>query len=194
MADLVRSGKVRALGLSEVSAATLRRAHAVHPIVAVQSEYSLWSRVAEIAVLDTCREVGAAFVAFSPLARGYLSGALREVAVLSPNDIRRQMPRFAPENYAINLRLLDGYGAIARECDCTPAQLALAWLLHRGDHVIPLPGTTQVAHLVENLGAAEVALSTDQVTRLAALMHDRSVAGARYNATSQSEVDTEQFD
>ena len=194
LADLVRDGKVRALGLSEVSAATLRRAHAVHPIAAVQSEYSLWSRVVEIAILDACREIGAAFVAFSPLARGYLSGALQDVTALAPKDIRRQMPRFAPENYASNLRLLDGYSAIAREAGCTPAQLALAWLLHRGDHVIPIPGSTQVAHLVENLGAADVALSSDQVSRLAALMHDRTVAGARYNTTAQSEVDTEQFD
>jgi aryl-alcohol dehydrogenase-like predicted oxidoreductase len=194
MADLVRAGKVRALGLSEVSAATLRRAHAVHPIVAVQSEYSLWSRVVEIAVLDTCREIDAAFVAFSPIARGYLSGGLHDVTALAPKDIRRQMPRFAPENYPSNLRRLDDYSAIAREVGCTPAQLALAWLLHRGDHVIPIPGTTQIAHLVENLGAADVALTSDQVVRLAALMHDRTVAGARYNATSQSEVDTEQFD
>ncbi|HEX6721245.1 MAG TPA: aldo/keto reductase, partial [Burkholderiaceae bacterium] len=125
LADLVRDGKVRALGLSEVSAATLRRAHAVHPIAAVQSEYSLWSRVVEIAILDACREIGAAFVAFSPLARGYLSGALQDVTALAPKDIRRQMPRFAPENYASNLRLLDGYSAIAREAGCTPAQLAL---------------------------------------------------------------------
>jgi aryl-alcohol dehydrogenase-like predicted oxidoreductase len=194
LADLMRAGKVRALGLSEVSAATLRRAHGVHPIAAVQSEYSLWSRVVEIAVLDACREIGAAFVAFSPLARGYLSGALRDLTALPPKDIRRQMPRFAAENYGSNLRLLDAYTAIAEEVGCTPAQLALAWLLHRGDHVIPIPGSTQVAHLVENLGSAGVALSSDQVTRLAALMHDRTIAGARYNATSQSEVDTEQFD
>ncbi len=194
LVDLVRVGKVRAIGLSEVSAPTLRRAHAVHPIVAVQSEYSLWSRVAEIAVLDTCREIGAAFVAFSPIARGFLSGELRDVAALPPKDIRRQMPRFAPENYASNLQRLDSYSAIAREVGCTPAQLALAWLLHRADHVIPIPGTTQVAHLVENLGATDVRLSLDQVDRLAALMHDRTVAGARYNTTSQSEVDTEQFD
>jgi aryl-alcohol dehydrogenase-like predicted oxidoreductase len=193
LADLVRAGKVRALGLSEVSAATLRRANAVHPIVAVQSEYSLWSRVVEIGVLQACREIGAALVAFSPMARGYLSGALRDVNAFVPKDIRRQMPRFAPDHYAANLRLLEPYLALAREVGCTPGQLAIAWLLHRGDDVVPIPGTTQIEHLVENLGSADVALSDDQVARLGALMHDRTVSGARYSATSQSEVDTEQF-
>jgi aryl-alcohol dehydrogenase-like predicted oxidoreductase len=193
LADLVRAGKVRALGLSEVSAATLRRAHAVHPIAAVQSEYSLWSRVVEIGVLQACREIGATLVAFSPLARGYLSGGLLDVNAFAPNDIRRQMPRFAPEHYAANLLLLEPYLALAREVGCTPAQLALAWLLHRGDNVVPIPGTTQIAHLVENLAAADVTLADDQVARLGGLMHDRTVSGARYNATSQSEVDTEQF-
>jgi aryl-alcohol dehydrogenase-like predicted oxidoreductase len=193
LADLVRAGKVRALGLSEVSAATLRRAHAVHPLVAVQSEYSLWSRVVEIGVLQACREIGAALVAFSPIARGYLSGTLRDVNAFVPKDIRRQMPRFAHDHYGANLRLLEPYLALAREVGCTPAQLAIAWLLHRGDDVVPIPGTTQIEHLVENLAAAEVVLSDDQVVRLSALMHDRTVSGARYNATSQAEVDTEQF-
>ena len=193
LADLVRAGKVRALGLSEVSAQTLRKAHAVHPIAAVQSEYSLWSRVVEIAVLDACRAVGAAFVAFSPVARGYLSGRLHDVQQLEPKDIRRQMPRFAPDNYATNMRLLDAVVAMAQEVGCTPAQLALAWLLHQGDDVVPIPGTTQREHLIENLGAAAVTLTAEQVTRLGALLHDRRVAGARYNTTTQSEVDTEQF-
>jgi aryl-alcohol dehydrogenase-like predicted oxidoreductase len=193
LADLVRAGKARALGLSEVSAPTLRKAHAVHPIAAVQSEYSLWSRVVEIGVLDACRAVGAAFVAFSPVARGYLTGRLRDVQQLEPKDIRRQMPRFAADNYATNLRQLDAFVAVAREFGCTPAQLALAWLLHQGDDVLPIPGTTQRDHLIENLGAAAVALTQQQVVRLGALLHDRTVAGARYNASAQSEVDTEQF-
>jgi aryl-alcohol dehydrogenase-like predicted oxidoreductase len=184
---------VRALGLSEVSAATLRKAHAVHPIAAVQSEYSLWSRVVEIGVLQACRDVGASLVAFSPVARGYLTGRLRDVEQLTPKDIRRQMPRFAPDNYAVNLQRLDGFVAAARELGCTPAQLAIAWLLHQGGDIVPLPGTTQLDHLVENLGAADVTLSAEQVARVGALMHDRTVAGGRYNATSQSEVDTEQF-
>jgi aryl-alcohol dehydrogenase-like predicted oxidoreductase len=193
MADLVKAGKVRALGLSEVSAATLRRAHAVHPIVAVQSEYSLWSRVVEIGVLGACREIGATLVAFSPLARGYLTGALRDVNALEPKDIRRQMPRFAPDNYAANLQKLPRFLAMAGEVGCTPAQLAIAWLLHQGDDIVPIPGTTQLAHLDENLGAAGVRLSAQQVAHMGALLHDRTVAGARYSAASQSEVDTEQF-
>ncbi|MFO1220807.1 MAG: aldo/keto reductase [Burkholderiaceae bacterium] len=193
MADLVRAGKVRALGLSEVSAATLRRAHAVHPIAAVQSEYSLWSRNAEIGVLDACREIGAAFVAFSPIARGYLSGALRDVDRLDAKDIRRQMPRFEPANYARNLALLPPLVELARELACTPAQLALAWLLAKGEHVIPIPGTTNLDHLHENLGAAKVALTAEQASRLDAAINDRVVAGARYNASTQAEIDTESF-
>jgi aryl-alcohol dehydrogenase-like predicted oxidoreductase len=193
MADLVRAGKVRTIGLSEVSAATIKRAHAVHPIAAVQTEYSLWTRNPEIAVLDTCREIGAAFVAFSPLARGYLTGALRDVSGFGPNDIRRDMPRFEPLNYAANLRLLDGYAAIAAEFGCTPAQLALAWLLARGDHVIAIPGTRSSAHLRENLGGAAPVLSADATARLDGLINERTVVGARYSAAAQAGVDTERF-
>lgn len=193
MADLVREGKVRALGLSEVSAATLRRAHAVHPIVALQTEYSLWTRNPEIAVLEACREIGAAFVAFSPLGRGFLAGTLRDVATLEPKDLRRNMPRFEPATYAKNLTLLDGCAAIAREVGATPAQLALAWLLARGEHVIPIPGTTSPAHLRENLGAADLALDAAAVARLDALINQRTVQGARYDAAAQAGVDTEEF-
>ena len=151
MSDLVRAGKVRGIGLSEVSAATLRKAHAVHPISAVQTEYSLWTRNPEIAVLEACRELGAAFVAFSPVARGFLCDALHDVSTLDAKDIRRAMPRFSPENYAANLKLLPPYKALAREAGCTPAQLALAWLLHKAPHIIPIPGTTSVEHLREDL-------------------------------------------
>lgn len=193
MARLVAEGKVRALGLSEVSAATLRRAHAVHPIVAVQSEYSLWSRNAEIAVLAACREIGAAYVAFSPVARAYLTGTLRDVSGFDAKDIRRGMPRFSPEPYAANLALLDDYAVIAREVGCSPAQLALAWLLAKGEHVVPIPGTTNVAHLEEDLGAAAVRLSPDVMARLDTLFRPAAIHGARYNAASQSEVDTEEF-
>jgi aryl-alcohol dehydrogenase-like predicted oxidoreductase len=193
MSDLVRAGKVRALGLSEVSAATLRRAHAVHPIVAVQNEYSLWTRNPEIALLDACAELGAALVAFSPVARGYLSGTLRDVSGFDANDIRRGMPRFAPENYPANLALLDDCSGVAREVGCTSAQLALAWLLARGEHVVPIPGTTSVAHLEENLGAVDVTLKPATIERLDALINQRTVAGARYNAATQSEIDTEEF-
>ena len=193
MSELVREGKVRALGLSEVSATTLRRAHAVHPIVAVQTEYSLWTRNPEIAVLDTCREIGAAFVAFSPLARAFLTGTLTDPATLEAKDIRRGMPRFSAENYAANLKLLPGYMDVVREVGCSPAQLALAWLLARAPHIVPIPGTAQVAHLEDDLGAAAVQLSPAQFQRLDALINQRTVVGPRYGAQSQSEVDTEVF-
>src|SRR5690606_30941925 len=138
LADLVQAGKIRTIGLSEVSAPILRRAHAVHPVTAVQTEYSLWTRNPEIAVLDTCRELGVTFVPFSPVARGFLCGTLMDVGALDARGIRLGMPRFSPENYARNLELLPAYRAIADEAGCTPAQLALAWLLHRGDDIIPI--------------------------------------------------------
>jgi aryl-alcohol dehydrogenase-like predicted oxidoreductase len=193
MAELVREGKVRGLGLSEVSAQTLRRAHAVHPIVAVQSEYSLWSRNVEIGVLQACRDIGAALVAFSPTARAFLTGALRDVSTLDAKDIRRGMPRFYPDNYAANLKLLDGYSAIAQDAGCSMAQLSLAWVLSRGEHVVALPGTTRLDHLQENLGADAVALRADTLGRLDALINRHTVAGARYNPATQAEVDTEEF-
>lgn len=192
LADLVRAGKIRSIGLSEVSAATLRRAAAVHPIAAVQTEYSLWTRNPEIAVLDACRELGAAFVAFSPLARGFLCGPM-DVNALDAKDIRRAMPRFSPDHYAANARLLPAYHALAAEAGCTPAQLALAWLLQRGEHVIPIPGTTSVDHLLEDLGAAEVQLPADVVARVEALINQQTVAGPRYNPQGTGEVDTESF-
>jgi aryl-alcohol dehydrogenase-like predicted oxidoreductase len=176
MSRLVEEGKVRALGLSEVSAATLRKAHAVHPIAAVQTEYSLWTRNPEIAVLKDCREIGAAFVAFSPTARAFLTGQLRDVSGLDAKDIRRGMPRFAPETYARNLALLPPYEALAR-----------------GEHVIPLPGTTSVEHLRENVGAWDVQLSTSLIQRLDEVINERTVVGGRYGAQSESEVDTERF-
>lgn len=193
MARLVAEGKVGALGLSEVSAATLRRAHAVHPIAAVQSEYSLWSRNAEIAVLEACREIGATFVAFSPLARAYLTGRLRDVSGFDAKDIRRGMPRFSAQNYAANLALLEPFAEIAREAGCTPGQLALAWLLARGEHVLPIPGTTDRGHLGENLAAAQLRLSADQIARLDRLFEPAAIHGARYNPTTQLEIDTEEF-
>ena len=193
MADLVHAGKVRTLGLSEVSAATLRRAHAVHAIAAVQSEYSPWSRNAEIAVLQACRDIGAAFVAFSPVGRAALTGTLTDVTTLDAKDIRRGMPRFAPAAYEANRRLLAGFSALADEAGCTPAQLSLAWLLARGEQVIPIPGTTSLAHLRENLGAAKVVLLPPLLAKLDALMHPHAAKGGRYSDASQAEVDTEEF-
>ncbi|MCZ4312077.1 aldo/keto reductase [Comamonadaceae bacterium G21597-S1] len=193
MADLVRAGKVRTLGLSEVSASTLRKAHAVHPITAVQTEYSLWSRNAEIAVLQACEDIGAAFVAFSPVARGFLCDALPDVTTLQDKDIRRGMPRFSPDNYPANLKLLPAYRKLAREAGCTPAQLALAWLLHKAPHIIPIPGTTSVEHLHEDLGAAQVPLSPEHIAAVEALINQDTVTGARYNPQASGEVDTETF-
>jgi aryl-alcohol dehydrogenase-like predicted oxidoreductase len=193
MARLVEQGKVRALGLSEVSAATLKRAHAVHPIAAVQTEYSLWTRNPEIAVLQACREVGAAFVAFSPVARAFLTGTLRDVAGLHEKDIRRGMPRFEPANYARNLALLPAYEALAAEAGCTPAQLALAWLLAQGEDVIPIPGTTSLDHLREDIAAWGVQVPAAVLQRAGALIHQGTVSGPRYNAQASSEVDTEVF-
>lgn len=193
LSDLVREGKIQSIGLSEVSASTLRRAHAVHPIAAVQTEYSLWTRNPEIAVLDACKQLGAAFVAFSPLARGFLTGKLRNVSTLNDNDIRRSMPRFAAENYAANLRLLDAYAQIALEVGCTTAQLSLAWLLAKGDHIIPIPGTSQLGHLEEDLAAVDVLLNTQVISRMDALINQSTVIAQRYNAVTQSEIDTEEY-
>ena len=191
MSDMVKEGKVRAIGISEVSADTLRRAHRVHAIAAVQTEYSLWTRNAEITVLDACKELGIAFVAFSPLARGFLTGGLRDVARLPPKDIRLAMPRFQGENFPKNLKLLDGFASLARDNHCTMAQLALAWLLEKSDIVVPIPGTTRLDHLAENAGAANVRLRNDAVARLDALINPQTVSGPRYNAPTQAEIDTE---
>jgi aryl-alcohol dehydrogenase-like predicted oxidoreductase len=193
MSRLVEQGKVRTLGLSEVSAATIRKAHAVHPITAVQTEYSLWTRNPEIGVLDACEELGATFVAFSPVARGFLCDALPDVSTLDAKDIRRSMPRFDPAHYARNLALLPGYKALAKEAGCTPAQLALAWLLHKRPFIIPIPGTTNVDHLREDLGAADVRLSPDLLQGLEAHINQQTVSGNRYSAQARTEVDTEEF-
>jgi aryl-alcohol dehydrogenase-like predicted oxidoreductase len=182
MADLLRAGKIRALGLSEVGAATLRRAHAVHPIAAVQSEYSLWTRNPEIAVLDECRRLGITLV-----------GVLRSPADLQEGDIRRTMPRFQQPNFDANSRLLAPILAIATRLGCTPAQLALAWALSRGDHVIVIPGTTKVTHLEENCGADAIRLDAATLAQLNELLPPGRAAGARYPPATQVENDTEEI-
>jgi aryl-alcohol dehydrogenase-like predicted oxidoreductase len=192
MSRLVEEGKVRTLGLSEVSASTLRRAHAVHPISALQTEYSLWTRNPEIAVLQACRELGVAFVAFSPVARGYL-GTLTDVSGFDAKDIRRAMPRFTPGNYAANLALLPPVQAVAQELGASMAQVALAWLLQCGTDIIPIPGTTSLAHLEDNLAASRLTLSAEQVAGLDAAVNQRTVQGTRYNTATQAEIDTEEF-
>ena len=193
LSDLVCKGHIRSIGLSEMSATTLRRAHAVHPIAAMQTEYSLWTRNPEIAVLQACQELGVAFVAFSPVARGFLTGKLQDVSNLDANDFRRSMPRFEPANYASNLQLLPAYNAVAREVGCSPAQLALAWLLHKGEHIIPIPGTTSLAHLAENIEATDVRLSSAILLKLDAIIHQHNVTGSRYNAQGNHDADTEEF-
>ena len=194
LAELVQAGKVRSIGLSEVSAATLRRAHAVHPIAALQSEYSLWTREAEIATLAACRELGVAFVAFSPLARAFLTDTLHDPETqLEARDIRRQMPRFEPANYAKNLELLPEYRRIATAAGGSPAQLALAWLLAQGEDIVPIFGTRSLAHCDENIGAAALRPDRRVIEQLDALINRRTVAGPRYNAATQAEIDTETF-
>jgi aryl-alcohol dehydrogenase-like predicted oxidoreductase len=193
LAELVTEGKVREIGLSEVSAATLRKAHAIHPIAAVQTEYSLWTREPEIAVLDTCRDLGATFVSFSPVARGFLTGALRDVESLVEKDFRRGMPRFFPENFAANLLLLDDFAELARRQGCTMGQLAIAWLLHVDDNVVPIPGTTSPAHLEENLAAMDIALDDDVIAEAGRIVNQHTVTGDRYVEATQAEIDTEQF-
>ncbi|MCS6878975.1 MAG: aldo/keto reductase [Geminicoccaceae bacterium] len=177
MAELVREGKVRFLGLSEAAAATIRRAHAVHPITALQTEYSLWTREAEGEILGTCRALGIGFVAYSPLGRGFLTGTIERI---EPNDRRAEHPRFAPENLARNRVLLGPLRAVAARRGATPAQVALAWLLAQGPDVVPIPGTRSSARLLENLAATEVALSADDVAALAAAFPPGAAAGARY--------------
>lgn len=193
MADLVKEGKVRELGLSEVSADTLRKAHAVHPIAAVQTEYSLWTRNAEIAVIKACEEMGVTFVAFSPLARGYLGAKLIDPARLPEGDIRRQMPRFSTEHYAKNLALLEPMKAIAAEHQVTVAQLALAWVLHRSPAIVAIPGTTQSQHMKDNLAAADIKLNKSVIDELDRLINKDTVSGPRYGQATLAEIDTEMF-
>jgi aryl-alcohol dehydrogenase-like predicted oxidoreductase len=180
MADLVREGKVRRLGLSEAGPATIRRAHQVHPITALQSEYSLWSRDPEDEVLPTVRELGIGFVAYSPLGRGFLTGRIRSIEDLDPDDYRRRSPRFQGENFAKNLRLADEVNAIAREKGCTPSQLALAWVLAQGEDVVPIPGTKHRKYVEENAAAVELKLTAEDLERIDRVFPKGAAAGTRY--------------
>ena len=184
MAELVAQGKVRYLGLSEASPATVRRAHKVHPISALQSEYSLWSRDPEDEVLPTVRELGIGFVPYSPLGRGFLAGRFHKVEDLAADDFRRQSPRFQGENFAKNLAVLEQINLIAGEKGCTPSQLALAWLLAQGTDVVPIPGTTNLARLEENLAAPQVALSKEELQRIETVAPHGVAAGQRYQPAS----------
>jgi hypothetical protein len=193
MADMIAAGHVRAIGLSEVSAATLRRASAVHPISAVQNEYSLWSRNPELGLLAACRELGTTLVAFAPLGRGFFADAIDDAERFAPRDIRRSMPRFQAPHFNVNRALLVHYRRLAREAGCTPSQLALAWLLQKSPDVLPIPGTTSVTHLEENSAAAVRRLDAGLVARLEALINPDTVSGARYPPETLLETDTEEF-
>lgn len=187
MAELVKEGKVRHLGLSEASPATLRRAHAVHPIAALQTEYSLWTRDAEAEVLPTCRELGVGFVAYSPLGRGFLSGRFKSPDELDANDFRRHNPRWQGEALAQNQRLVAEVERLAAAKGCTPGQLALAWTLARGEDIVPIPGTKRRTYLEENLGAAAVTLSADDLARIDAEVP--AAAGERYDRSGMGTID-----
>lgn len=191
LADLVKEGKIRAIGLSEVSAPTLRRAHAVHPITALQTEYSPWTRNPEIAVLEACRELGVTFVAFSPVGRGFLAGGVSDPAALEDGDFRKAMPRFQGEAFAANLKMFEGFAALAREAGCTPAQLCLAWLLQKDETLVPIPGTTNPDHMRENAAAAAIRLSADVMAKVEELVNPQTVTGPRYAPAMQASVDTE---
>ena len=193
MARFVAEGKIRAIGLSEVSAVTLRKAHAVHPIAAVQNEYSPWSRNVELGVLEATRELGTALVAFSPVARGFLAGSVQKVEDLVEGDIRRAMPRFQPDNVERNRALYDRFVALAAEAGCTPAQLSLSWVLSRGEHVLAIPGTTRLDHLEENLAARRLRIPASILAEIDRLFEPTAVAGKRYAAATLAEIDTEEF-
>jgi aryl-alcohol dehydrogenase-like predicted oxidoreductase len=180
MAELVKQGKVRYLGLSEAAPATIRRAHAVHPIAALQTEYSLWMRDVEDEILPTCRELGIGFVPYSPLGRGFLTGRFEKFEDLPEDDFRRRQPRFQGENFQKNLDLVRSVEEMASRKGCTPAQLALAWLLHQGDEIVPIPGTTRVDNLEENVGALGVTLTQRDLDRIEAVFPKGVAAGARY--------------
>lgn len=180
MADLVRAGKVRYLGLSEASSETIRRAHAVHPITALQTEYSLWSREPEDEILETVRELGIAFVAYSPLGRGFLTGQIKRYEDLAPDDWRRTVPRFQGENFQRNLELVRRVEAIAKEKGCTASQLALAWVLAQGEDVIPIPGTKRRSYLEQNAAAVDIRLTAEELRRIEEAAPRDAASGMRY--------------
>lgn len=180
MAELVKEGKVRFLGLSEAAPATLRRGHAVHPITALQTEYSLWSREPEDEILATCEELGVGFVPYSPLGRGFLSGDIRSVEDLAPDDFRRSNPRFQGENFQKNLDLVEAVSGIAADKGVTPAQLALAWVLAQGDNLVPIPGTRRIRTLEENIAAADIVLTGEDLAKIEAVFPKGAASGHRY--------------
>ena len=180
MSKLIEQGKIRAIGLSEVSAATLRKAHAIHPITALQTEYSLWSRDPEDEILQTCKELGIAFVAYSPLGRGFLTGQIKKFEDLAADDYRRFSPRFQGENFEKNLQLVSKIEQLAKQKNCTTSQLALAWVMAQGDHIFPIPGTKHIKYLEENAGSLKVILSADELKEIDSIAAKGIAAGLRY--------------
>jgi aryl-alcohol dehydrogenase-like predicted oxidoreductase len=189
MGDLVKAGKVRYLGLSEASGKTVKRAHAVHPISALQTEYSLWTRDLESDALPVCQKLGVGIVPYSPLGRGFLTGAINSIEELAADDFRRGNPRFAGENFAANLKLVAVVREIAQQCDATPAQVALAWLLHSAPNIVPIPGTRSVSRLTENAGACSLVLDDAQMERLQGVLWESPVSGARYTPDGMGSID-----
>ncbi|WP_347302242.1 aldo/keto reductase [Croceibacterium sp. TMG7-5b_MA50] len=193
LADAIAAGKIGAYGVSEWGAAHIREAHGVHPMAAVQTEYSLWTRNVELAVKDTCADLGIALVAFSPVGRGALGGELTDPSTLDPKDLRHTMPRFSAENWPENLRLVQGFAALAAEARVTPAQLALHWLLRQGGHVHAIPGTTSLTHLSDNYAAPAVTVSEEVLAEAGVLINQATVRGHRYGEGIRATIDTEEF-
>lgn len=193
LSDLVSAGKIRYVGLSEVSVDTLKKAQKEHLITAVQNEYSLWTRNPEIGMVSACKEMDIALVAFSPLGRAFLANSLRDVEALTEKDIRKPMPRFTEAHFAHNLSLLDQFVALANQANCTPAQLALAWLLAQGDHILPIPGTTNLDHLTENFATIDKVIDVSFLQKAGELINQKTVSGDRYVAAALAEVDAETF-
>ena len=194
LGDLVKEGKIGGIGLSEVSAEVVERAHKESPLTALQTEYSLWTRNPEIAVLETTKALDITFVAFSPVARGYLCGELTDVTTLEDTDIRKTMPRFSVENYPKNIDLLQDFLAMAKDIGCTPAQLALAWTRMKGEHIVPIPGTRSISHMRDNLHAGQLTLDSKKMILLDDIINQNNVFGSRYNLAQQADVSTEMFD
>jgi aryl-alcohol dehydrogenase-like predicted oxidoreductase len=188
MSQLVKEGKVRGIGLSEVNAYTLRRADSVHPITALQSEYSLWTREPEDDILNTCRELGIAFVAYSPLGRGFLTGQIKRFEDFEPGDYRRFSPRFQGENFDKNLQLVRKIETMATNKGCTSSQLALAWVMAQGDYIFPIPGTKHIKYLEENVGALDISLSEEELKEIDSIAPKGVAAGSRYPESAMGSV------
>ena len=193
MADLIKEGKIGGIGLSEMSAETVRKAHATHPITAVQNEYSLMTRNPELGVLETCKELGITFVAFSPVGRGFLTGTFDDAPEWQTGDLRGGWPRFLQPNYSANMKLIEAFNAIATEEGVTPAQLSLGWVHAQGDHIVSIPGTQKIAHMEENIARWDYLPSAETCSRLNALINQSTVAGHRYSANMLATIDSEDF-